>query len=71
SALRQAVCDLAQAANGIGKAGQPGDAGEIAELRARIEALEGRLLEQDLTIRHTLTMLIEWIENGEAGREAA
>lgn len=71
SALRQAVCDLAEAASDAGKGHGLADAGEVAQLKDRIDALEGRLLEQDLTIRHTLTMLIEWIENGEGGREAA
>lgn len=38
-----------------------------AELRARIEALEARLDEQQQVLRHTLTMLIEWIEGQAAG----
>lgn len=67
AALRQAVYDLADAVDSKG-----GDKNsELADLEQRIEALEGRILEQDLTIRHTLTMLIEWIENGDGGREAA
>jgi len=44
---------------------------QIAELAESISALEGRIIEQDRTIRHTLTMLIEWIESGEGGRDAA
>lgn len=44
---------------------------EATDLRDRIASLEGRLIEQDRTIRHTLTMLIEWIESGETGRIAA
>lgn len=39
---------------------------EIAELNERISGLENRLHEQDRTIRHTLSMLIEWIEGDEA-----
>jgi hypothetical protein len=33
--------------------------------------LESRLAEQDRTLRHTLTMLIEWIERDGATRVAA
>lgn len=36
--------------------------GEAAALRQRIGELENRIAEQDHTIRHTLAMLIEWIE---------
>lgn len=34
----------------------------VAALHYRIDKLESRLFEQDRMIRHTLTMLIEWIE---------
>ena len=44
---------------------------QIAALNAQVSALEGRLIEQERTIRHTLTMLIEWIETGEGARAAA
>jgi len=43
----------------------------IAALQERIAALESRLAEQDRTLRHTLTMLIEWIERDGATRAAA
>jgi general secretion pathway protein A len=43
----------------------------IAALNERIAALETRLAEQDRTLRHTLTMLIEWIERDGATRAAA
>jgi type II secretory pathway predicted ATPase ExeA/uncharacterized coiled-coil protein SlyX len=43
----------------------------IAALVDRIAALETRLAEQDRTLRHTLTMLIEWIERDGATRHAA
>jgi len=42
----------------------------IAAFDERISTLEGRLVEQDRTIRHTLTMLIEWIE-GDGFQRAA
>ncbi len=37
----------------------------------RTEALQARLEEQERTVRHVLTMLIEWIESGEKPRAAA
>ena len=37
----------------------------------RVAVLESRLAEQDRTIRHTLTMLIEWIETDDGQRAAA
>lgn len=43
----------------------------VAALHDRIAALENRLAEQDRTLRHTLTMLIEWIERDGAARHAA
>jgi general secretion pathway protein A len=44
---------------------------DIAALKARITLLEDRLSEQERTLRHTLTMLIEWIEAADAPRAAA
>lgn len=44
---------------------------EISALNDRLETLEGRLMEQDRTVRHTLTMLIEWIEGTDTDRAAA
>ncbi len=38
---------------------------------ARVEALQARMEEQERTVRHVLTMLIEWIESGQKPREAA
>ncbi|MCB2072592.1 MAG: AAA family ATPase [Novosphingobium sp.] len=42
----------------------------IAAFDDRISMMEGRMTEQDRTIRHTLTMLIEWIEGEEFLRAA-
>jgi len=68
--LQQAVIELSDAQEENLK--QDGVAFEqINELGERISALESRIIEQDRTIRHTLTMLIEWIEGGESGRHAA
>ena len=76
--LQQAVLDLSTAA----ERGRHGDATEdgelVASLQAQVEAvtdyaanLEARLGEQERLLRHTLTMLIEWIENEEGQRRAA
>lgn len=43
----------------------------LAEAMDREARLEARLGEQERTLRHTLTMLIEWIESGDGGRAAA
>jgi hypothetical protein len=67
SELQQALIELANSVEG-----QSGEnaSGEGA-LEDRIAALESRVIEQDRTIRHTLTMLIEWIERDESRRVAA
>ena len=43
----------------------------LAEADARTESLTARLAETDRTLRHTLTMLIEWIESGDRERKVA
>lgn len=68
--LQQAVIELA---NGDHQTPGPDAdaAAQVAALTERLAALENRLSEQDRTIRHTLTMLIEWIEGDDAQRAAA
>ena len=34
----------------------------VERLNARIAELESRLAEQEQTVRHTLAMLVEWLE---------
>ncbi len=77
--LQQAVIELSQAVDGLAAAQEPEEQAppppsasleEVAALTDRVAALEARLIEQDRTIRHTLSMLIEWIE-GEDDRAAA
>lgn len=63
--LQQAVAELS-AAGGRGE-----DELVSSEVDAKIEALQARMEEQEHTVRHVLTMLIEWIESGEKPREAA
>lgn len=66
--LQQAVIELA---NGHHQAPAADGGEEIAVLTERLVALENKLSEQDRTIRHTLTMLIEWIEGDGSHRAAA
>ena len=68
--LQQAVLEMANhadPASGTSLAAQE----EVAALQARVASLEDRLGEQERTLRHTLTMLIEWIEAADAHRAAA
>ena len=62
--LQQAVIELSHAVAGT-------DRDADAELHDRIEKLDAKLVEQEHAVRHVLTMLIEWVETGEAPRAAA
>lgn len=66
--LQQAVIELA---NDRDVPAVPDQSGAMAMLEAKFAALEARTQEQERTIRHTLTMLIEWIEADDAARVAA
>jgi chromosome segregation ATPase len=44
---------------------------QLADAIARSDKLEARLGETERTLRHTLTMLIEWIESGDGQRNVA
>ena len=70
--LQQAVIELAneqEAAPAAGTDDLQGTA--LAALDARLNGIEAKMFEQERTIRHTLTMLIEWIEADDASRAAA
>jgi len=72
--LQEAVIELSDAGELTQPAAAPDEGrflGLLAGLEARINGLEGRLFEQEQTLRHTLTMLIEWIEDDEQQRHAA
>jgi len=70
-ALQQAVAEMANAAGIAPLASAPSVGGnDVAALRERIAMLETQLAEQNHMIRHTLTMLIEWIEINGADRNA-
>ena len=60
--LQQAVLELSERSSG----------GEMpADVAQRIASLEQRLAEQERTVRHVLTMLIEWFESGQPPRAVA
>lgn len=71
--LQQAVIELANEheAASAPAAGDPAHASALAALETRLAGIETKMLEQERTIRHTLTMLIEWIEADDASRAAA
>jgi hypothetical protein len=58
--LQQAVVEMA---NRHDEAAVAALMPEIATLQERLARLEAKSFEQERTIRHTLTMLIEWIES--------
>ncbi|WP_260923652.1 XrtA/PEP-CTERM system-associated ATPase [Novosphingobium sp. 9] len=76
--LHHAVADLASAAQQREADAAAGNAQAVAALEAQLaaakvhtEKLEARLAEQERTMRHMLTMLIEWFEGSEGQRVAA
>jgi general secretion pathway protein A len=71
-ALRDAqIAELQHAIIELANKAEPGTRGELAILQDRVSTLESQLLEQESAIRHTLTMLIEWIEAENGARAAA
>jgi putative secretion ATPase (PEP-CTERM system associated) len=71
SELQQAVIELANEQEAGRSAGDPTHSQDLAAIEAKLAAFEAKMLEQERTIRHTLTMLIEWIEADDASRAAA
>ncbi|MFM5953571.1 MAG: XrtA/PEP-CTERM system-associated ATPase [Novosphingobium sp.] len=69
--LQQAVIELANERDTIPPAPAAGNSAGLAALEAKLAGFETKMLEQERTIRHTLTMLIEWIEADDASRAAA
>ncbi len=70
--LQQAVIELANEREAAPvAAAAPDQSAAFAALEGKMAALETKMLEQERTIRQTLTMLIEWIEADDAGRVAA
>ncbi len=70
--LQQAVIELANVQDAV-PAAQPDPAhgATLQAIEAKLSGFESKMLEQERTIRHTLTMLIEWIEADDASRAAA
>ena len=70
--LQQAVIELANEREAAPmQTAAPDQSAAFAALEGKMAALETKMLEQERTIRQTLTMLIEWIEADDAGRVAA
>jgi general secretion pathway protein A len=69
--LQQAVIELANEREAGPVASAPADGRDLAAIEVKLAGMETKMLEQERTIRHTLTMLIEWIEADDASRAAA
>ena len=69
--LQQAILELANDREARPVAGEIEASEAVAAVDAKLGALEVKLLEQERTIRHTLTMLIEMIEAEDSARVAA
>lgn len=71
--LQQAVIELANAQEAVPAtaAADPTHGAALAAIESKLSGFEAKMLEQERTIRHTLTMLIEWIEADDASRAAA
>ncbi len=70
--LQQAVIELANVQEATPAAANDSAQGAaLAAIEAKLSTFEAKMLEQERTIRHTLTMLIEWIEADDASRAAA
>ena len=67
--LQQAVLELSEIGQSAGLGSEERHRRDVDAVHERLAALEARVIEQERTIRHTLTMLIEWVEQG--GRAAA
>ena len=69
--LQQAVLELANGRDESASGAYEPRGEVIAALGSKLAALESQMLEQERTIRHTLGMMIEWIEADDATRAAA
>ena len=70
--LQQAVIELANEQEAAPVASSdPQHGAALAAIEAKLSSFEAKMFEQERTIRHTLTMLIEWIEADDANRAAA
>ena len=69
--LQQAVLELANGRDESASGAHEPRGEVIAALGAKLASLESQMLEQERTIRHTLGLMIEWIEADDATRAAA
>ncbi len=69
--LQQAVLELANGRDESASGAYEPRGEAVAALESKLAALESQMLEQERTIRHTLGMMIEWIEADDATRAAA
>ena len=69
--LQQAVLELANGRDESASGAYEPRGEVIAALESKLAALESQMLEQERTIRHTLGLMIEWIEADDATRAAA
>ena len=70
--LQHAVIELAnEQEKAPAASADPAHGAALAAIEAKLAGFESKMLEQERTIRHTLTMLIEWIEADDAARVAA
>lgn len=71
--LQQALIEIADERDLVVATAEPNpeQGAALAAIEGKLAGIETKLLEQERTIRHTLTMLIEWIEADEASRAAA
>ena len=69
--LQQAVLELANGRDESASGAYEPRGEVIAALGAKLASLESQMLEQERTIRHTLGLMIEWIEADDATRAAA
>ena len=69
--LQQAVLELANGRDESASGAYEPRGEAVAALVSKLSALESQMLEQERTIRHTLGMMIEWIEADDATRAAA
>ena len=70
--LQQAVIELANVQDAVPAVqADPAHGAALQAIETKLSGFESKMLEQERTIRHTLTMLIEWIEADDASRAAA
>ena len=68
--LQQAVIELADMRAATPPGVDPDHLSALGDAKARVATLEGQLAEQEQTLRHVLTMLIEWFETTDHRRAA-